>query len=300
MLKREAERYVEQWSWTDLGICCRRETLVIYHFMDTIYYCVYKVVYNTIIIILGKIPGKRYIMNNNMTIFAQALTVNSTIKSRKAALINGEHIGVDNFAKWKAATHEAYMTFYNYNQKVLEGAFTEGVDTVKVTTYAMNALQALLDLIGDVNGHRIVKNTDMIKNVLASVAPYSIKNKTERVGEACKVASELANYKKEYRNLGNGVSAEYVAELEKNIEETKARLATLDTMPGSGATSKIRVNESTFRFELERTLAQIITKQSMKTWEELEEEENKRKQEKKDRRREQRQAAAAARAAASK
>lgn len=219
--------------------------------------------------------------NKNMSIIAQALTVNATIKSRKAAMLNGEHIGIEDFAKWKAATHEVYMTFYNYNQKVLEAAFTENVDTVKVTTYAMNALQALLDMIGDVNGHRIVKNPDMIKSVLVSVANYATKDKTERVGEALKVASELANYKKEYRNISNGMSEEYISALEKNIEEHTARLATLDAMPGSAKVSKTRANEATFRFALERTLAQIINCQAMKTWEELEEEEKARKEEKK-------------------
>lgn len=214
-------------------------------------------------------------MTNN-TIFADALIHNATIKTRKSAMINGGQVGVENYAKWKTVTHNAYELFYKYQFACMHSAVTNDVNPAD-TTKAMNALQELLDLIGEVNGHKIIKSVDM----LVIVSKYAMRDKEDLIGEALAVKSQLDNYKQEYRNIHTGMNEDYIKNLEEKIEETTAKLSALKCETDSVKIYKTRNNESTFRFNLERTLAQIINEQEAKTWEELEAEEEARKAERK-------------------
>ena len=214
-------------------------------------------------------------MTNN-TIFADALIHNATIKTRRSAMINGGQVGIENYAKWRTVTHNAFELFYKYQTACMHNAIAAGADPAD-TTRAMNALQEILDLIGEVKGHKIIKSVDM----LVIVSKYAMKDKEDLVGEALTVKSQLDNYKKEYKDVHTGMNPKYVEELEKKIEETSAKLTALKCETNSAKTYKTRNNESTFRFNLERTLAQIINKQEAKTWEELEAEEEARKAERK-------------------
>lgn len=199
------------------------------------------------------------------TIFAQTLITNLTIKNHKSSMLNGEAIGAENFAKWQFAMKCAYEAFYRYQSECFNLA-KKGEDATPDATNAFKELQAILNLIGEVNGHAIPKSMQLLN----AVSQYAIKTKEVYVGKAGLVKSELDNYKREYRNLANGVNEEYVEKLEKNIAEKEEELRILATAIDSADKSKTRANWATFRYNVETTLAQVISDQQAKSWEELE------------------------------
>ena len=203
-------------------------------------------------------------MKNTNTIIAEALLKNFTVKNHKDATINGGQVGVDIYGKWDIAIKAAHECFYTYQHDVVDVAIAKSASVD--TTRAMNALQELLDLIGEVNGHAITKNSAMLE----MVSKHAIKSKEDLVGRAMTIASELKNLRSEYNNLSNGVNPEYVEKLEKDIADKEAELKLEKSKPDSAKKFQTRTSLAVFRYNVERALAEIISKQSTKTWEELE------------------------------
>ena len=199
------------------------------------------------------------------TIFAETLTTNLTIKNHKNALLNGEAIGAENFAKWQFTLKCAYEAFYRYQSECFNLA-KMGENSVPDATNAFKELQAILDLVGEVNGHKIPKSMQLLN----AISVHAIKTKEVYVGKAGLVKSQLDNYKREYRNIPNGASDAYIEGLEKNISEKEEELRMLCTTVDSAGKSKTRTTWSAFRYNVETTLAQVISDQQAKSWDELE------------------------------
>ena len=210
-----------------------------------------------------------------MNIYAEALTLNHTVKAHKNATINGGQIGVDNFAKWDVAVSAAREAFYTYQKECIDRSIDHAVKAN--TTNAYNALQAILDLIGEVNGRKLIKSEEM----LVAVSRHAIKEKEELIGKAALVNSQLKNYRIERDNVHTGMNEDYIASLEENIAAKEAELKLLKTQPDSAKKTKTRQLDSVFRYKLETTLAEFIKAQSAKSWAELEAEEEARRAERK-------------------
>lgn len=228
-------------------------------------------------------------MNN----IAKALVYNSTIHNNKAATISGEQIGVESFGSWKTAIEAAWGAFYKYDCALITASINPEKSAKEATTAAMNALQGVLDLVGEVNGHAIHKTADLL-NILAK---HAIIAKKERTGNAMLIASQLKNYRAELRDVPNGASEDYVANLEAKIAEKEEELRLADKQTDSASKYNTRANFARFRINFECELAKIVKGQEAKSWEELEAEEQARKEERKARARARKQANKAAKAA---
>lgn len=209
------------------------------------------------------------------TIIKSTLAHNYTIKSNPA--MTGEQVGIETFAQWKNAVATCHRDFYKYecDKHRAAGMGEEGaVDATK----AFNSLQTILDLVGEVNGHKIVKNQAMLDVLSAHV----ITVKEPLAGMAWTLNEEKKSLKKELDNVHTGMSEDYISGLEDRLAEVEEELRLEKKKTNSCAPIVTKVSETTFRKKFEKELYRsVIEKQAMKSWEELEAEEQARKEERK-------------------
>jgi hypothetical protein len=224
-----------------------------------------------------------------MNIFAQTLVVGGTVYSKSAAKITGDKVGAENFVKWKSAMRIALDKFYGYKHAVDLVAHGKEADVAGAKTAAMNALQEILDLVGTINDHTIVKDEDLFQEF----AKYAVAEKTELMGDALYAQSVLKNIKDELKSTA-GANSEWLEAKNRELVAAEAAFAEAKKTMGSGKPYDTRAAFGTFCTNFERKLAKIAHDQSMKSVEELNAEEEARKAAK----REARKAAKAAKKAA--
>ena len=86
---------------------------------------------------------------------AIALMDNMTVSNSSKAKLSAELVGVDEFSSWKFAETIAYEALYRYAAARHNAAHmgeSASVDS-KITSNAMQAVQMMLDCVGEVNGH---------------------------------------------------------------------------------------------------------------------------------------------------
>lgn len=215
------------------------------------------------------------------------LTVNRTIANNSASKITADKIGIDAYADWKFAVQMNYQMLYKYAEARHNYALDNNKPIDKaITDNAYKAVQALLDCIGEVNGHAIIKNEAMLNELVTAV--YC--DKKALVGDALLQKSIVDNLRTEINAIPNGASAEYVEKLTKEYETAKIKMNELKKLENSCNTYSQRTSLNAFTTKLEKILAMYVTDQSMKTWEELEAEEAERKQKSKEKAKARRQA----------
>ena len=218
---------------------------------------------------------------------SEVLTVNRTIVNNSAAKITSDKVGVDTFAEWSFAIKCAYESLYKFT----EAQHTHALDNSKVIDkniidHAYNAIQMLLDCIGEVNGHKLVKNESMLNELCKAV----YQDKKVLIGDTLLQKSIVDNLRKELNAIPNGADEKYTLEVTKKYETAKIKLDELKKTEQSCATYRQRTSLNSFVTKLEKTLSMYVTKQAMKTWEELETEEKERKEQAKERAKARRQA----------
>lgn len=208
-----------------------------------------------------------------MTNIANALAYNSTIMNNKAATIDGGQIGVEDYGSWKTALENAHRDFYKYECAIITASINPEKSAKDATVQAFNSLQAILDLVGEVNGHTIRKSVDLL-NVLAK---YSMVDKKERIGNAMLIQSQIKNLRAELRDVNDGVPQDWIDAKEKELNTKMEELRLADKRTDSASKYNARAKYGVFATKMECALAKIIKGQEAKTWEELEAEEQARK-----------------------
>ena len=206
---------------------------------------------------------------------AIALVDNTTVSNSSKAKLSAELVGVDEFSSWKFAETIAYEALYRYaaaRHNVAHEGESASVDS-KLTSNAMQAIQMMLDCIGEVNGHAVCKNQAML-DVLAGCV---IAAKKPLAGEALKQDSIVKNYRNQLKEVNDGMSEEYVADLTAKYEAAKIKLAELKKLEDSCTTVYTRVTFNAFRSKIEQAMGAIVAEQNAKTWEELEAEKEERR-----------------------
>lgn len=221
-----------------------------------------------------------------MTNIANALVYNSTIMNNKAATIDGGQVGVEDYGSWKTALENAHRDFYKYECAIITASINPEKSAKDATVQAFNSLQAILDLVGEVNGHPIRKSADLL-NVLAK---YSMVDKKERIGNAMLIQSQIKNLRAELRDVNDGVSQDWIDAKEKELNAKMEELRLADKRTDSASKYSARAKYGVFATKLECALAKIVKGQEAKTWEELEAEEQARKDAARARRQAKRQA----------
>ena len=198
----------------------------------------------------------------------QAITSGTTVKNSAKARVNSDKVGIDTFAQWRAIENIAFESFYKYADARRKSANQGEKATVDaaITANAFASLRNLLALIGDVNGHKVFANTDML-NTVTSV---SMVVKKPLAGEALTQKSIVDNLKKQVDGIREGMQADYIAKITADYETAKIKLAELKKLEGSCSTEHTRANTNAFYLALENELATIINEQNAKSWEELE------------------------------
>lgn len=205
----------------------------------------------------------------------EQLVINLTISNSSKSKLNEDT--TNEYSDFLFREKLAYEALYKYavaRVSTSRNGENAVVDST-IVTRAMNSIQDILDMIGEVNGHAIVKNQSML-DILANTA---IVSKKVLAGDALTKASEVANYRKQLNNVTNGTSEDYINDIEGKLEVAEEELAELKKHADSANVVITRVSLNSFRVAFERELGLIITKQEARTWEDIEAESEKRKAE---------------------
>ena len=206
---------------------------------------------------------------------ANALVDNMTVSNSSKAKLTAEVVGVEEFASWKFAETMAYEALYRY-AVARRHAANKGENAVvdaKVISNAMNAIQLMLDCIGEVNGHTVCKNQAML-DLLANCV---IAAKKPLAGEALKQDSIVKNFRAQLKEVNDGMNEEYVEQLNADYIAAKIKLDELKKLDGSCTTEETRVTFNAFRSKVEQAMGLVVAEQEAKTWEELEAEKEERR-----------------------
>lgn len=229
----------------------------------------------------------------NKTI-ANALMDNMTVSNSSKAKLTAEIVGVEEFASWKFAETIAYEALYRYTvaRRHIANIGGEAVVDAKTISNAMNAIQLMLDCIGEVNGHAICKNQAML-DVLANCV---ITAKKPLAGEALKQDSIVKNFRSQLKEVNDSMNEEYVEKLNADYIAAKIKLDELKKLEGSCTTEETRVTFNAFRAKVEQAIGLVVAEQDAKTWEELEAEKEERRKARRAKTAEKKKAAKAANA----
>lgn len=218
----------------------------------------------------------------------EAITAGTTVKNSAKARVNSDKIGIDAFAAWRVAENNAFEAFYRYADARRQSARmgeSASIDAT-ITSNAFTALRTLLNLIGDVNGHKVYANDAML-NTLASCSMKSFK---PLAGEALTQDSVVKNLREQVNGIRAGMEQDYIDRITNEYEQAKIRLAELKKLAGSCTTEHTRVSKNGFYIALENELATIINAQDAMSWEALEAAEAAREAERKAKRKANKQA----------
>ena len=209
------------------------------------------------------------------TALVEALVYNNRFASAK---IDGEQIGVTNFAEWKKLVNDLHRSAYKvYVQCENSGMLAESNSVDK--TEVFNCIRAILAFIGDVNEHKLVANAESAVAIIG----YSGRRGNVDAPELQFCISRLNNAKREYSNYESlnvddeSYKQNKLADMKKSIdalqEEKSQLLATADMR----YKQPTKTTSNSFRLDVEHFFARVISGQLAKTLEELDAEEEARR-----------------------
>ena len=200
----------------------------------------------------------------NNTIFAQALIDNMDYKSMR---INGEAVGVANARKWtnavKALRLPAYaIRAYRYNHM----GDAEAIKACKQDNL-YEAIRALLDLIGEVNGAKL-----NAKNLAEEIIAHAMKE------TVIDISVEMAHARNQKKLAKKAMTENETEETIANYDLWTETVKTLEAQPGNCKKVTAIVSETAFVKSVEFLVGSAITKQMAKSAEEIAAEEEARRQ----------------------
>lgn len=200
-------------------------------------------------------------MNN----IAKTLVRNITIKDKKSSRVTGDFVGVEAYSDWKIAIEAAHEAFYKYESaKIKLGNGT--VQSIKdEKNNAVEAFKAIADLVGEVNGVKLETSIEAME----LVSKFAIRTVEQYAGQAMLIKSERDNLRKQLDNVSNGMSEEYISNLEKEYEAKNEELKLEMKKPGSAKKGDTITTYSFFVYNAETRLAKAIEKQEAQSYEEI-------------------------------
>ena len=209
------------------------------------------------------------------TALVEALVYNNRFASAK---VDGEQIGITNFAEWKKLVNDLHRSAYKvYVQCENSGMLAESNSVDK--TEVFNCIRAILAFIGDVNEHKLVANAESAVAIIG----YSGRRGNVDAPELQFCISRLNNAKREYSNYeslnvdNESYKQNKLADMKKSIdalqEEKSQLLATADMRYKQPTKTTL----NSFRLDVEHFFARVISGQLAKTLEELDAEEEARR-----------------------
>lgn len=198
-----------------------------------------------------------------MSIYAEALADNRNYKN---ARINGEGVGVANFRTWSNAVKALRYPAYAIRQYRHANLSTAETVAPCDMTALYTALHTVLELVGVVNGAKLDA-----KNCAEEIIANASRIRT------IDITPEMASARCDYREAKKALNEDDSDENQTAYDNAKAKVEDLESKPGNCKKIVEIQTESAFVKAVELLLGDAITKQTMKTLEEvLAEEEAKR------------------------
>lgn len=200
-------------------------------------------------------------MNN----IAKTLVRNITVKDKKSSRVTGDFVGVDNYSSWKSTLETAHAVFYKYEHaKINLGNGT--VQSIKdEKDKAVESYKAIVALVGEVNGIKLETSIEAME----LVSKFAIRTTEQFAGRALTLKSERDNLRKQLDNVSNGMSEEYIENLQKQFDAKEEELALEKKKPGSAKKGDTMTTWSFFIYNAETRLAKAIEKQEAQSYEDI-------------------------------
>lgn len=195
--------------------------------------------------------------NNNMTIFAEALSANREFKS---ARIDGNAVGVVNARMWRTALVATLIPAYSI-RKLRYDAMSEGEKTVVIPVDMgdiYKAVRPIVDLIGEVNGDKL-NPTNLVEEFISN----SVRTRVIDVTVDMAHAHSMKRIAK--KKFDEDESAENKAEFDKWAIECER----LESIPGNCKRIVEIQSESVFIRNMELALGDAINKQALRPVDEI-------------------------------
>ena len=194
-------------------------------------------------------------MNKTMSIYAEALVANRNFKNAK---VDGTAVGIMNARHWstlvKACRLPAYaVRKYRYDNM---GEANEVAPCDQTALY--NAIRPVIDLIGDVNGDKL-----NAKNIAEEFIAISTRFRT------IDITVEMASARNNMREARKAMIADETADNITAYEAAKAEVERLEAMPGNCKRIVEIQSESAFVKAVEIALGDAISKQTLRSVEEI-------------------------------
>lgn len=216
--------------------------------------------------------GRKVSISMTTTNLQNVLVYNNRFANVK---ISAEQISAESFAEWKTLVSNLHRAAYKvYALCENSGMKVESASVNKSEVF--EALRAILEAIGNVNEHKLYANAEAAITIIS----YSGKRSNVDAPELQLCKSRINNAKKELKLSGclNGISADYISNLEQNLTTLEAEKETLMATADMCHKQPTKTSDNAFRLDLEHFLARVITGQLAKTLEELDAEEAARKE----------------------
>ena len=199
-----------------------------------------------------------------LSIFAEALISNREYKNAK---INGEAVGVSNARQWTTAVKAIRIPAYAVRVYRHDHMGDAEAVTACDQTALFGAILPVLEMIGEVNGAKL-SATNVAEEILANVVRF----------RAIDTSDEMAHARCEKKLAKQALDAEETEENQANYDKWAEECKRLETLPGNCKKIAEIQSESAFVKAVELLLGDAITKQVMKSAEQVAaEEEAKRK-----------------------
>lgn len=205
---------------------------------------------------------------NNMTVFAEALVDNREYKN---ARINGDAVGVANSRKWIAAVKALRVP--SYAIRVYRHDHMGDAETVAQCdqTPLYDALKPVLDMVGEVNGAKLNAH-NVAEEIIANVVRFRVVD----------ISTEMAHARCEKKLAKQTLDSEETEEAQTNYNHWVEECKRLEELPGNCKRIPEIQTESAFVKAVEILLGDAISKQAMKSAEQVAAEEEAKKQARKE------------------
>lgn len=203
-------------------------------------------------------------MENKMTIFAEALADNRNYKN---ARIDGKSVGVVNARTWSNAVKALRYPAYAIRQ--YRHANLGNAETVAPcdTTALYTALRVVLDLVGVVNGAKL-DTQNCAEEIISNASRI----------RTIDISNEMAQARCDKKSAKTAMDEDENEDTIKAYEDICAEVERLESEPGNCKKIIEIQTESAFVKAVELLLGDAITKQTMKTLEEVQAEEEAKRQ----------------------
>lgn len=194
-------------------------------------------------------------MEKTMSKYAEALISNREYKN---ARVDGGAVGITDARKWSALVKSCLIPAYTVRKYRYDHMGDMGEVAPCDQTALYNAIRPIIDLIGEVNGDKL-----NAFNVAEEFIANSVRFRT------IDITVEMAHARSMYREARKAMAEDDTVENIATFEECKAEVERLEALPGNCKRIVSIQSDATFVKAVELALGDAITKQTLRSVEDI-------------------------------